>query len=103
MPGLAVCVVLAAQGYPGKVRSGDSISGLGSDGQLSGESGETVVFHAGTKLDKGRLVTSGGRVLGVTANGNNLDEARQRAYAGIGRITWPGMHFRKDIGMRGTP
>jgi phosphoribosylamine--glycine ligase len=103
LPGLAVCVVLAAQGYPGKVRSGDSISGLGSDGQLSGESGETVVFHAGTKLDKGRLVTSGGRVLGVTANGNNLDEARQRAYAGIGRITWPGMHFRKDIGMRGTP
>jgi phosphoribosylamine--glycine ligase len=106
LPGLAVCVVLAAEGYPGKVRSGDTILGLGDDGQLSGGQGEIaeiVVFHAGTKRDKGHLITSGGRVLGVTANGNNLDEARSRAYAGIGRITWPGMHFRKDIGMRGTP
>ena len=103
LPGLAVCVVLAAEGYPGKVRSGDAISGLGGDGQLSGGDGETVVFHAGTKRDRGRLVTNGGRVLGVTANGANLEEARSRAYAGIGRITWPGMHFRKDIGMRGTP
>ena len=103
LPGLAVCVVLAAEGYPGKVRSGDAIQGLASDGQLPGENGETVVFHAGTKLNKGRLVTSGGRVLGVTAHGVSLDEARARAYAGIGRITWPGMHFRKDIGMRGTP
>jgi phosphoribosylamine--glycine ligase len=103
LPGLAVCVVAAAEGYPGKVRSGDIISGLGNDGQLPGGDGEIVVFHAGTKRDKGHLITSGGRVLGVTANGNNLDEARARAYAGIGRITWTGMHFRKDIGMRGTP
>ena len=103
LPGLAVCVVLAAQGYPGKVRSGDPILGLGEDGQLTGESGETLVFHAGTKRDQGRLITSGGRVLGVTANGVNLESARARAYASIGRITWPGMHFRKDIGMRGTP
>jgi phosphoribosylamine--glycine ligase len=76
LPGLAVCVVLAAEGYPGKVRSGDAISGLGGDGQLSGGDGETVVFHAGTKRDRGRLVTNGGRVLGVTANGANLEEAR---------------------------
>jgi phosphoribosylamine--glycine ligase len=103
LPGLAVCVVLAAEGYPGKVRSGDAISGLGDDGQLSGVDSETVVFHAGTKRDKGQLVTNGGRVLGVTAHGAGLEEARARAYAAIGRITWPGMHFRKDIGMRGTP
>jgi phosphoribosylamine--glycine ligase len=103
LPGLAVCVALAAEGYPGKVRSGDAIVGLGDDGQLPGESGDTVVFHAGTKRTRGRLVTNGGRVLGVTASGVNLDEARARAYAGIGRITWPGMHFRKDIGLRGTP
>jgi phosphoribosylamine--glycine ligase len=98
-----VSVVLAAEGYPGKVRSGDVIQGLGDDGQLPGGDGETVVFHAGTKRERGRLVTAGGRVLGVTANGDTLEEARARAYAGIGRITWPGMHFRKDIGMRGTP
>ncbi len=103
LPGLAVCVVLAAEGYPGKVRSGDPIHGLGDDGQLASESGDIVVFHAGTKRTRGRLVTSGGRVLGVTASGGNLDEARGRAYDGIGRITWPGMHFRKDIGLRGTP
>jgi phosphoribosylamine--glycine ligase len=103
LPGLAVCVVLAAEGYPGKVRSGDAIAGLGDDGQLPGGDGETVVFHAGTKLSRGRLVTNGGRVLGVTAGGVNLDEARARAYAGIGRIAWPGIHFRQDIGLRGTP
>jgi phosphoribosylamine--glycine ligase len=107
LPGLAVCVVLAAHGYPGKVRSGDAIAGLGADGQLPASGGETVsetvVFHAGTKRERGRLVTNGGRVLGVTANGANLDEARERAYAGIARISWPGMHFRKDIGMRGKP
>ena len=103
LPGLAVCVVLAAEGYPGKVRSGDAIAGLGDDGQLSDGDGETVVFHAGTKRTRGRVVTNGGRVLGVTANGVNLEEARVRAYASIARINWPGMHFRKDIGLRGTP
>jgi phosphoribosylamine--glycine ligase len=101
LPGLAVCVVLAAEGYPGVVRSGDTILGLGDDGQLAGEGGELVVFHAGTKRKGDSLVTSGGRVLGVTANGGNLVEARGRAYAGIARIAWPGMHFRKDIGLRG--
>jgi phosphoribosylamine---glycine ligase len=101
LPGLAVCVVLAAEGYPGKVRSGDAIAGLGNDGQLAGGAGDLVVFHAGTKRDGDRLLTSGGRVLGVTANGENLDQARSAAYAGIGRISWPGMHYRKDIGLRG--
>jgi phosphoribosylamine--glycine ligase len=101
LPGLAVCVVLAAPGYPGKVRSGDVVSGLGEDGQLPGGDSDLVVFHAGTKRERGRLLTNGGRVLGVTANGANLDEARERAYAGIARVSWPGMHFRQDIGMRG--
>jgi phosphoribosylamine--glycine ligase len=101
LSGLAVCVVLAAEGYPGKVRSGDPIAGLGDDGQLAGEGSDLVVFHAGTKRGPGGLLTSGGRVLGVTANGGNLVEARDRAYAGIARISWPGMHFRKDIGLRG--
>jgi len=100
-PGLAVCVVLAAEGYPGKVRSGDAIVGLAPDGQLAGGEHEIAVFHAGSKRDGERLITSGGRVLGVTATGDDLEQARARAYAGIGRITWPGMHFRKDIGLRG--
>jgi phosphoribosylamine--glycine ligase len=100
-PGLAVCVVLAAEGYPGKVRSGDAIQGLDKNGQLPGEHDAMVVFHAGTKSDGQRLLTQGGRVLGVTATGANLDEARACVYAGIDRITWPGMHFRKDIGLRG--
>jgi len=62
-------VVLAAAGYPGKVRSGDAIDGLAEDGQLAGEGTDLVVFHAGTKREGERLLTSGGRVLGVTARG----------------------------------
>jgi phosphoribosylamine---glycine ligase len=100
-PGIAVCVVLAAAGYPGKVRSGDAIDGLAENGQLAGEGTDLVVFHAGTKRDGQRLLTSGGRVLGVTARGVDLDSARSRAYSGIGRIQWNGMHYRKDIGLRG--
>jgi phosphoribosylamine--glycine ligase len=100
-PGLAVCVVLAAEGYPGLVRSGDVIAGLAEDGQLPGTPSDLVVFHAGTERGPQGLLTSGGRVLGVTATGGNLEEARGRVYAGIGRISWPGMHFRKDIGLRG--
>jgi phosphoribosylamine--glycine ligase len=94
-------LVLAAAGYPGKVRSGDPIDGLAEDGQLPGEGTDLVVFHAGTKREGQRLLTSGGRVLGVTAQGADLDMARARAYAGIDRIGWRGMHFRKDIGLRG--
>ena len=60
-----------------------------------------MVFHAGTTRDGQRLLTSGGRVLGVTARGADLDSARSRAYSGIGRIQWNGMHYRKDIGLRG--
>jgi phosphoribosylamine--glycine ligase len=101
LPGVAVCVALAAEGYPGKVRSGDVIAGLAPDGQLPGAGADLVVFHAGTKRGPRGLLTSGGRVLGITAIGASLTEARDRAYAGISRISWPGMHFRKDIGLRG--
>ncbi len=95
-PGSAVCVVLAASGYPGKVRAGDVIEGLPPPGS------DVVAFHAGTRRESdGRLVTAGGRVLGVTGGGADLAAARAAVYGAIKRIQFPGMHFRTDIGMRG--
>ncbi|HXJ21083.1 MAG TPA: phosphoribosylamine--glycine ligase [Polyangia bacterium] len=94
-PGAACCVVLAAQGYPEKTRLGDPIGGLPEP------TDELRVFHAGTRRDAGRLLTAGGRVLGVTAHGADLDAARQRAYQAIDQIQFDGMHFRRDIGLRG--
>ena len=96
--GTSVCVVLAAAGYPGNVRSGDVITGI----EAAERSGEVVVFHAGTRRDVGsaKLVTSGGRVLGVTSAGPDLQAARARAYAAIKQIEFPGMHHRTDIGLR---
>lgn len=93
----AICVVLAAHGYPGKVRTGDVITGV-----ESAEADPRVrVIHAGTKLDdEGRLVTAGGRVLGVTASGATLREAAERAYAAVDQIRFDGMQFRRDIGYR---
>ncbi len=92
----ACTVVLASHGYPDSPRVGDTIRGL-----------ETVkgcdnveVFHAGTALVNGREVTSGGRVLGVSAIGRDLIEARNRAYNAVGHITFDGMHYRRDIGWR---
>ncbi|MGD0839002.1 MAG: phosphoribosylamine--glycine ligase [Polyangia bacterium] len=107
LPGVSVCVVLAAEGYPGKPRTGDVIAGLGADGQLGAS--EAVVFHAGSKSTGARgngdpaggLVTAGGRVLGITAVGGTLEQARGHVYAAIARLSWPGMHFRTDIGLRG--
>jgi phosphoribosylamine--glycine ligase len=96
--GAAVCVVLAAAGYPGKVRTGDAITG-----GLAPDSPDVLVFHAGTQKDaQGRLVTAGGRVLGVTARGRSFEEARARAYAAAGDIRFDGVHYRRDIGMRGA-
>lgn len=94
-PGAAVGVVLAAEGYPGRVKTGDSIRGLEEAG------GEAQVFHAGTRLEGGRLLTSGGRVLTVCARGDDLAQARLRAYRAVSRIGFRGMHFRTDIGARG--
>jgi phosphoribosylamine--glycine ligase len=96
----AVCVVLAAAEYPGKPRLGDPIVGLPGDA----DDGRWL-FHAGTRSEGGRVVTAGGRVLGITARGRDLHAARAKAYGAIGveagRINFAGMHFRTDIGMRG--
>jgi phosphoribosylamine--glycine ligase len=90
----AVGVVLAAEGYPQTPRSGDAITGLGMD------DAETHVFHAGTALVDGAVVTKGGRVLCVTALGDMLRMARQRAYTRVESIRFSGMQYRKDIGWR---
>lgn len=92
----SVCVVLAAAGYPGKPRTGDPITGI-EEAERRG----AVVFHAGTKLDNGRLVTAGGRVLGVTASGPALADAIGAAYRACEAIRFEGMHYRKDIGRKG--
>lgn len=92
----SVCVVVAAGGYPGKYSTGQVINGL--DGLKDMK--DVIVFHAGTKSEDGKIVTAGGRVLGVTAVGNDINEAIDRAYEGIGRINFDGMQFRRDIGRR---
>ena len=92
----AVCVVLAAQGYPGDYPKGDAISGLEQAAQVE----DLVVFHAGTKIADGSVVTNGGRVLGVTALGSTVKEAIERAYRGVDLISWHGMQFRRDIGAK---
>ena len=91
----ALGVVMAAAGYPGTYRKGDPISGLdGVDGD------DVKVFHAGTRIDDGQIVTAGGRVLCVTALGRDVAAARERAYAALAGIGWPGAHYRTDIGHR---
>jgi len=92
----AVCVVLAAKGYPDSPETGHEIRGLDA---LKKES-DVIVYHAATALRDGKLVTVGGRVLGVTALGNNLDAAVERAYEAVGKIRFDGMFYRKDIGQR---
>jgi phosphoribosylamine---glycine ligase len=89
----SVCVVLASGGYPGKYETGKPIAGLDEVARMS----DVKVFHAGTRLDSGRVVTDGGRVLGVTALGDTLAEAKRRAYEAVGRISFKGAHFRTDI------
>lgn len=92
-PEAAVCVVMAAEGYPGRYVRGRSITGIE---EAEGQEG-VVVFHAGTKVDNGDLVTDGGRVLGVTAIGSSIAGARDRAYAAVARIRFDGAHYRRDI------
>jgi phosphoribosylamine--glycine ligase len=94
----AVCVVLAAPGYPGPVQAGGAIEGLSAAAELE----DVVVFHAGTKREDGRVVTAGGRVLGVTALGDGVEGARARAYEAVAKIRFDGMQYRKDIGARTT-
>ena len=92
----AVCVVLAAQGYPGTVKTGTPIAGL--DALRGWKDG--VVFHAGTRRSGDAIVTDGGRVLGVTALGDTIGAAVDEAYRGIAHLSWAGMHYRRDIGHR---
>jgi phosphoribosylamine--glycine ligase len=88
-PGYALTVSLVAGGYPGDYKKGDAIRGHDQHG----------VFHAGTKLTSGSVVTDGGRVLSVTGEGSNLAEARKNAYTRISGINWDGLYFRNDIGL----
>jgi phosphoribosylamine--glycine ligase len=93
----ALGVVIAAQGYPEQPRTGDAIDALPPAAD------DAMVFHAGTRLQDGRLVTSGGRVLCVTALGENLRMARRRAYEAAAMVRFDGAQFRKDIGARALP
>ncbi len=94
-PRPALGVVMAAEGYPGQVRTGDPIDGL-PDPEPNG----VKVFHAGTRLENGRVITAGGRVLCVTALGETIATAQRRAYQIAEQIHWPGCFYRKDIGFR---
>ena len=92
----SVCVVMAAAGYPGTYQKGKIISGLKNANSIPG----VMVFHAGTKKDSEKIVTNGGRVLGITATGKNTNSAIERAYEAVGKIKWEGTQYRKDIGRR---
>jgi phosphoribosylamine--glycine ligase len=94
----ALCVVLAAHGYPEAPRRGDAVEGL--ERVTPATHPDVVVFHAGTALEGNRVVASGGRVLGVTALGDSVRQAQRAAYAAIGTIRFDGMQYRTDIGHR---
>ena len=94
--GASTCVVLASEGYPGPYPKGREILGLKEAAQIS----ETVVFHAGTAKKEDKIVTAGGRVLGVTAVGDSIAASIDRAYAAVNKIHFDGMYYRKDIGQR---
>lgn len=90
------CVVMASGGYPEKYETGKVISGLDENGQ----SAKAYIYHAGTKLEDGKFLTAGGRVLGVTAVGDDLRSALDKAYAAVDTISFEKAHYRKDIGKR---
>ncbi len=90
------CVVMASGGYPEKYETGKPISGLDENGQAEG----AYVYHAGTKLDNGKFLTAGGRVLGVTATGGDLKSALDGAYKAVEKISFEKAHYRKDIGKK---
>ncbi|MFN7765731.1 MAG: phosphoribosylamine--glycine ligase [Planctomycetaceae bacterium] len=92
-PRPSICVVMAAEGYPGEYQKGQVIRGLDEANQIEG----VKVFHAGTALKNGEVVTAGGRVLGVTAVGDRLGDAKLRAYQAVKLIRWPGAWCRHDI------
>ncbi|HEX9130853.1 MAG TPA: phosphoribosylamine--glycine ligase [Ktedonobacteraceae bacterium] len=96
-PGYAVSITLASGGYPGKYRTGLPITGIEEAGSLE----DVQIFHAGTALQDGQLVTAGGRVLSVAAHGATLQEAVTRAYHAASHISFEGIHYRRDIAHRG--
>jgi len=98
-PQASVCVVMASAGYPGGYAKGKLIHGLAEAAQLP----DTKVFHAGTALKDGQIVTNGGRVLGVTALGKDLKAAQAAAYAAVQKIHFVGAHFRRDIAAKAFP
>lgn len=92
----AICVVMAAKGYPGAYDKGSVIGGLDEAGQVPG----VTIFHAGTAEENGRIIATGGRVLGITARAATLKQAQQAAYQAVDRIDWPDGFCRRDIGWR---
>ncbi len=92
-----VCIVVASGGYPGSYQKGKEISGL----EMAGEVRNTVVFHAGTAERNGKTVSSGGRVLGITARAKSLEEAILQAYEGVNKVYFEGMYYRRDIAAKG--
>ncbi|HHZ68243.1 MAG: Phosphoribosylamine--glycine ligase [Alphaproteobacteria bacterium MarineAlpha9_Bin5] len=96
LPSAALCVVMAAKGYPGDYEKGSEIKGL----QKLDDMDDVIAFHAGTRLEEGKVITAGGRVLGVTALGGDVAEAQARAYQAIDMLDWPSGFCRRDIGWR---
>jgi phosphoribosylamine--glycine ligase len=95
-PGASACVIAASAGYPGSYVTGHRISGLEEAARVQG----VEIFHSGTALSEGHYVTAGGRVLGVTATADTLDESLSLAYEALGQIHFEGMYYRRDIGRR---
>ena len=95
----ALCVVMAARGYPGAYAKGSEIKGL----EDAGRDTNVQIFHAGTRREGDRILADGGRVLGVTARGDTIAKAKARVYAAIDQIDWPGGFYRSDIGWRALP
>jgi phosphoribosylamine--glycine ligase len=90
----SVCIVMASGGYPDKYQNGKIISGLNEVAAMD----DVMVFHAGSAYDNENIVTTGGRVLGVTALGEDIGKAKDKAYEAVSKIYFDGMHYRKDIG-----
>jgi phosphoribosylamine--glycine ligase len=86
----AVCVVLASKGYPEKVESGKRVT-------VSALPDNVLCFHAGTKTDEGNLITSGGRVFGLTASADEIESASKKVYSNVDKVSFEGMQYRKDI------
>ncbi len=92
-PRPAICVVMASQGYPGDYAKGKPIDGIDAADEMP----DVKVFHAGTRLENGVVLTDGGRVLGVTALGESISKAKLNAYTAVQKVRWSGSWCRKDI------